>query len=235
VSQLARIAGIAAVGLALAGCGGTPAREHSAARTREVTSSGPFSTTISSGHTSVVQFQRVGVKAVGSVVMWGNDGTPGRPVPVRDLYEVFRRDPGESDTQAQRIARADGYGDRFSGPVGKPLYPDTRLVSGSTARGVYALPTSKQFICIGAFPRGGGGCLTPGQHGLTIDFDTRGDGSASLYGLIGDDVQGIDAVVGGKTFRARLGENAYALSTNRQPTKLVVHLRNGETDEIELP
>jgi hypothetical protein len=101
---MARIAAITALGVALAGCGSAgPARERDAAQTQEVTTSAMSET---SG------------RVVSKTVIWGPGRASGQVVPVRDLYEVFRRAHG--DAQAERAARADGYCDRFEDKTGPP-------------------------------------------------------------------------------------------------------------------
>lgn len=104
---------------------------------------------------------------------------------------------------------------------------------------MYAVPTTSQAICIGHFPSGGAGCGSPGPHGLTVDYDDASDGAPwILYGMAGDDVVSLDAVVAGKTHHARLGQNAYVLelpaAQREEPERLILHLRSGATDELPL-
>ena len=170
-----------------------------------------------------------------------------QPAPPRELYAVFRRPPRADDLEAQQRARddalLDSVGDhRASGAtasIGRPLYDDTRLVLGNVGRGVYALPTTKGAVCVGAFPNGGGGCATLGPHGLSVDYDDAADGLPfRLYGLVADEVRRVDVVLDGVTRQANLGENGYGLELAdarwQQLHNLVLHLRSGATETVPL-
>ena len=81
--------------------------------------------------------------------------------------------------------------------------------------------------------------MAPDPHGLSIDYDDAADGHPfRLYGLVADDVRGVDVVVGGVTRRAELGENGYRLELAdagwRQVHNLVLHLRSGATETLPL-
>ena len=166
----------------------------------------------------------------------------GPPRPPRELYAVFRRPPRSSDLEAQQRARDDALLDTVGAPdalgasIGGPLYEDARLVLGSGSRGIYALPTTRGAVCVGAFPDGGAGCGTPGPHGLSVEYDDSL--GLRLYGLVADDVRGVDVVVGGVTRQAELGENGYRLKLADagwgQLHALRLHLRNGATERIPL-
>jgi hypothetical protein len=96
------------------------------------------------------------------------------PTPVRELYAVFRRSARPSDLHVQQLARQDAYGgsdigpdtpahlqDAFRAQIGAPLYVETRLLVGTIERGIYAVPTTAEAICLGSFPDGGGNCGRP--------------------------------------------------------------------------
>ena len=146
----------------------------------------------------------------------------------------------KSDARVQEIARADALPELNADPTsGKPIYNDTRLVSGTAARGVYALPTTKQLVCLGVFPNGGGVCSSPGADGLTVGYEIAPNSRPSLiYGLLGDDVRGLDVMVSGVTRQAQLGKNAYVLelahAKGKRLERLILHLRDGTTTVIEL-
>jgi hypothetical protein len=147
----------------------------------------------------------------------------------------------------QKLARADGLLDsvgdlgRAGASLGRPLYADTRLIVGSVGNGVYALPTTTGGVCVGAVPNGGGGCTGRGggPHGLSVDYDAPSDGHPfRLYGLVGDDVVGVDAVVGGVARQAKLGENGFRIELTDagwdQLGRLILHLRGGATETVAL-
>ncbi len=121
--------------------------------------------------------------------------------------------------------------------LGQPLYDKTRLIFGTASRGVYAVPTGTDSLCWGQFPDGAGGCGQPGPHGITMDYG-EAPGEFLIYGLIADDVQGVDAVVAGMTRTAELAENAYLfrLPNVRRADleKVVLRLRGGGRDELPL-
>jgi hypothetical protein len=169
------------------------------------------------------------------------------PTTPQEVYAVFRRPPRSSDVAMQKLARADGLLDSVGGPglagasLGRPLYADTRLIVGSVGDGVYALPTTTGAVCVGAVPNGGSGCTGTGggPHGLSVDYDAPSDGRPfRLYGLVGDDVLGVDAVVGSVARQAELGENGYRIELadagRAQLSKLVLHLRGGATETVAL-
>src|SRR5690349_11737697 len=104
-----------------------------------------------------------------------DEGVP--PKPIRELYAVFRRPAGQNALYVQQLARRDppgGLGEEhdmsmrphirsaFSEGIGTPLSDDTRLTVGTTERGISAVPTTADSICLGAFPDGGTSCGQPG-------------------------------------------------------------------------
>jgi hypothetical protein len=159
---------------------------------------------------------------------------PGKPLPVRDLYGIFRRRATAADIAVAAVARDDGYEDD---ELGRPLYDQTRLLFGTRTQGVYALPTSTDAVCVSNFPNGGAGCGEPGPHGLTVDFDeASGQTPFVLYGLVGDDVQSVDFVFADGGLRhAEVRENAYYVQMPGQqtdPDRFILHLRNGVSDVL---
>ena len=217
--------------MVVAGCGGASSSNHIAVTKQQTTRSRVANQVSSNGDFHA---------ATHSVMIFGaGDDATGDKSPY-DLYEVFRRAPQENDTRAREVAKANGIFRRPDLVPSDPVYEDARLVAGTTSDGVYALPTTGQEICIGRFPNGGSGCQTPGPHGITIGFDDAEDGSSIfLYGLIGDDVRSVDAVMDGTEHRAELGENGYFAelpsARGQQLEKVVLHLRSGETQELTLP
>lgn len=185
----------------------------------------------------------------GSIVFLGGHA---EPTPVRELYAVFRRSAQPSDTFVQQLARRDAACDpadeQFLGPVfrlsrehlGIPVYDDTRLIMGTTERGIYALPTTAEAVCLGSFPDGGGSCGPPGPHGVCINWEGPDDGSPfRLYGIVGDEVSSIEARVDGRPLEAELGENGFCLELERggdhQVQEVILHLHDGATRVLPLP
>jgi len=183
-----------------------------------------------------------GVGSTGSIIFYGDssDAAPTQQRPAQDLYAAFRRTPRADDREAAAIARADAYvdpTDPTDDPLGEPIYSETRLVSGTSRHGLYALPTNKGAVCTGVIPGGGGGCGDPGPHGLTVGYDDPADGSPfNVYGLVGDDVRAIDVVVGGVTRHVQVVDNGYMLEVagarRSGIQNLVLHLRDGTTDVL---
>jgi hypothetical protein len=175
-----------------------------------------------------------------------------KPTPVRELYSVFRRSATPSDLYVRQLARRDTHGglideepdtpphirSAFREQIGTPLYDDTRLIVGTTERGIYAMPTTADAICLGSFPDGGGGCGQPGPHGVKIGWDdASGDSPFLLYGIVGDDVSSVEVVVDGRRREAELGENGYRLVLGRRPQlkEAILRLHGGATWVLPLP
>ena len=237
----AAIAGFFVLALVASGCGGSALSADSTTSSSEAVTPVPLAMP---GPTSVQDVPK-GISSNATVMFLGADEPP--PSPVADLYAVFRRPPRAADLAVQKVARMDGLADEFDiGPstgsppepsLGKPLYEKTRLILGMESHGVYAVPTTTDSVCSGQFPDGAGGCGQPGPHGITMDY---GEASSELliYGLIGDDVEGVDAVVDGMTRPAELAENAYLLRLSQVRSAnldvVVLHLRDGGSDELPL-
>jgi hypothetical protein len=176
----------------------------------------------------------------------------GSPTPISALYAVFRRSALASDLHVQELARSDlddgleverhvpaDVLAAFQEQLGAPVYDQTRLVVGTIERGIYAVPTTAEAICVGSFPLGGSGCVRPTRHGVCVDYDAADDDSSFLlYGIVGDDVASVEAVVGGQTREAELGENGYRLEVPDhgpdQLQELILHFHGGATDRLNL-
>ena len=188
----------------------------------------------------------------GGIVFLGGDAEDRRR-PIRELYAVFRRPARPGDLYAQEHARGDQHGflgeeadipphmrSVFEQQIGAPLYDETRLIVGTTERGIYALPTTADAICLGAFPNGGGGCGQPGPHGVQVEWDeASADSPFVLYGIIGDDVSSVEVVVDGSRREAELGENGYRIvfedGDRQQLQEVILRLRGGATHVLPLP
>lgn len=187
----------------------------------------------------------------GGFVFLERDGE-GSPTPIPKLYAVFRRSALASDLHVQELARSDldvgpeverhvpaDFLAALQEQIGAPLYDQTRLVVGTIERGIYAVPTTAEAICLGSFPYGGSGCERPTRHGVCVEYDAADDDSSFLlYGIVGDDVASVEAVVGGQTREAELGENGYWLEVPDngpdQLQELILHLHGGARDTVNL-
>lgn len=177
----------------------------------------------------------------GGMIFLGGDEISGSAQPRRaqDLYAVFRRTPQSVDLRVRQTATVDMFvgnlgDDPTESVLGEPIYADTRLVSGAPGNGLYAYPTTKDAVCVGHMPNGGGGCGEPGPHGLTVGYDDPANGGPLvLYGLVGDDVRSIDVVLGGVTRHTELTQNGYILripnAAGSSVEHLTLHLRDGTT------
>jgi hypothetical protein len=118
--------------------------------------------------------------STGSLFFLGGDAES-PPAPIRELNTVFRRSARPPDVFVRQLAKADGRGgleqeldtpeqirSAFSAQLGAPLYDDRRLIVGTAERGIYAVPTTAEAICLGLFPNGGGSCGLPGPHGVLL-------------------------------------------------------------------
>ena len=161
----------------------------------------------------------------------------------QEVYAVFHRPLEAGDRAAAAVAQADGFlpTPGGTGPaadqLGRPIYSETRLVAGTTRRGVYATPTTSGAVCIGRFPNGGGGCGRPGPHGITLQWDDQADGSPlELYGMAADDVKAVELVVSGKPQTAGVEGNAFVLDVpsagHADMGSIVLHLTDGRTVEL---
>jgi len=178
--------------------------------------------------------------------------TASPPTPVRELYAVSRRSARTSDLYVQELARREAYGGREAEPdtpahigaalheqIGAPLYEETRLLVGTIERGIYAVPSTAETICLGSFPDGGGSCGRPTRHGVRVDYEAADDDSSLLvYGIVGDDVESVEVVVGGQMREAELGENGCRLAITdggpQQLQELILRLHGGATDKLNL-
>ena len=158
-----------------------------------------------------------------------------------------------SDLRVQLLARRDAYGgleeepdmpaktrSAFRDQLGAPLYDRTRLLVGTARRGIYALPTTAEAICLGSFPDGGGSVGLPGPHGLRVAFDDDANEASPfrLYGIVGDDVASVEVIVDGGVREAELGQNGYWLviedGQREQLEELILRLHGGTTHVLPL-
>jgi hypothetical protein len=182
-----------------------------------------------------------GASSGGSIMIFTDRASSTRSA--QEVYAVFHRPLDAGDRAAAVFARSDGFrpAPEESGlaahQLGRPIYSETRLVAGTTHRGMYATPTTSGAVCTGRFPNGGGGCGPPGPHGFTLEWDDPGDGTPlQLYGLAEDDVRAVEIVVGDHPQRADVVDNAYVLDVpgagHADMGSIVLHLTNGSTVDL---
>ena len=92
---------------------------------------------------------------------------------------------------------------------------------------------------LGSFPHGGGSCGRPTRHGVRVACNAADDDSSVLlYGIVGDDVESIEVVVGAQVREAELGKNGYRLAVadggRQQLQELILHMHGGATDTLNL-
>jgi hypothetical protein len=230
--------GILLAAAVLAGCGGAVTSKPSA-RAALAGTSRPTTT----NHTPETGSDSSGGGS-GSMIFLGGGEISGsaQPTPPRDLYAVFRRASNGEDLLVRETARDDSFADSFGNDptesaLGEPMYGETRLVSGTPGNGLYAYPTTKDAVCVGHMPNGGGACGDPGPHALTVGYDEPADGEPFVaYGLVGDDVRSIDLVIDGITHHAEVRENGYMLkvpvSQGAEIEHLILHLSDGTKDDL---
>ena len=153
------------------------------------------------------------------------------------VYGVFRRPANEDDRAAAQTARSSGVLTGLGGP--EPDYSKGRLMEGTPQTGIFAVPMPDDTVCIAQLPEGGGGCGSVSAHGLTADYDEGYGGDPfRMYGLAGDEVQGIDLVLSGIPHAATVGANGYELSIPggraEDIDQIIIHLRSGARDVIDL-
>jgi hypothetical protein len=158
---------------------------------------------------------------------------------IREVYSVFFRPASEADRDALSWASRKSVFEP-GGDAGEPVDEQARLVLnavGPRHDDLIAVPTSMGMVCYLLLPSGGGGCGHPVEHGLAIGGED-GNGGDLLYGMVGDAVRDMDAVVAGATYHARMGENAFAFVLPEpgldKIDKLILHLRDGTIDELAL-
>jgi hypothetical protein len=158
---------------------------------------------------------------------------------LRELYPVFFRPAAPRDGVAERWARK---ASRSAGsrPTILPRNAEQARVlladAGLAGDALVAAPVSDDMVCF-ALLSGGESCAPAFRHGVAIAGE-RQAGRIVLFGLVGEEVEGLDIVAGGRLFEARIGENGFAcvLGEVRQEDveKARVHLLGGRTETLEL-
>jgi hypothetical protein len=162
---------------------------------------------------------------------------------LRDLYAAFARPPNGRDLRAVSHAR-DWYNEPFDlgrDSLGRVVPTEARVLLeglGGEEDIVYAVPTEKGYLCIGLAPNGGSSCGGPRPGGFDLAYSYDKD-SLVVYGLVGNNVTGVDVLVAARAYAARMGENAYAVrlatTTPEQLRSVVLHYRDQPHETIDLP
>jgi hypothetical protein len=152
------------------------------------------------------------------------------------LYGVFSRPAHERDESARVWAAGIGG----SPTIVAPLAHKARLLledAGLEGESVVAAPTEDGRVWVSLAPSGTGSCGYPTSFGLVINGERRGSRHL-VYGLVADEVEGVDLELDGTERAARMGENcfAYGSESSREdmPLRLVLHLEDGSTETIAL-
>jgi hypothetical protein len=159
-------------------------------------------------------------------------------VPVRELYGVFARPRTDADRDAERVAEVAWSGIDWGGEI--CLAEGRVLLAGLGADDdyLYAAPLGSGRLVVAVLPNGGGGSGRPGPDGLLMLGSQRETGDLVVHGVVADAIESVDLVVAGATHQARMGENAFGLRLEHtheaDVDRLVLHRRDGTTNEIEL-
>jgi len=162
----------------------------------------------------------------------------------RDVYAVFARSPKDRDARAVSHAAHwfnEPYDPRHD-KLGRVVASEARVLLdelGGEQDILYAVPTDKGFMCIGLAPNGGSHCGGSGPGGFDLAYSYDPKDSLLVYGMIGNDVVGVEVLVSGRTHVARMGENGFAIRIKSgKPSELgsvVLHYRDKPSETIELP
>ena len=169
---------------------------------------------------------------------WLLFGSDDEPVPVRELYGVFRRPQSELDRKAEPLARTDWSGIDWGAEI---AMDEGRVLLAGVGGGqdqLYAAPLGDDRLIVAVLPNGGGGSGRPGPDGLLLICDQLENGDLVVHGIVGDSVEAVDLVVGGVTHKVQMGENAFGLRLEQtheaDQERVVLHRRDGTTNEISL-
>jgi hypothetical protein len=163
--------------------------------------------------------------------------------PISTLYKVFSRPQTHREAElAARVAAAFPCASHSPAnevqELGKPISDLTRILLadvGSRHDDLVAQPAANGSIAVTLFPYGGGGCGPPPPDGFTLTADVS-DGTATVYGMVPDDVTGVVLVVDDAEHVARLGENGFAFAiahaVGKKFNRVLLTRADGSTTEI---
>lgn len=170
-------------------------------------------------------------------------------------YDVFSREPTEEDKNAEQMLKANLSNAYADGPlVGDAAMRDiemrmrdiemgaNRVEGGGRVlmRGVisesdvfFAQPTEDGTVCYVVPTTEGESCVSPDREGTVLIWDQMPPDSLAVYGMVRNDVVGVDVVVKGKSYPAQMGENSFAVEVsgveNAWPNEVVLHHQDGTT------
>jgi hypothetical protein len=150
------------------------------------------------------------------------------------VYSVFSREGSESDQPAKSWAEGEHPGLDLT-----ILKDDARLLLGGAGldgEDLVGAPTTDGAVCVAIVPGGSGSCGKWMDFGLQVNGEQR-DGRMLVYGLVADEVQGVEVVASGHRRHARMGENAYAceLPGGAELEEVVLRLAGGTVETVRLP
>jgi hypothetical protein len=162
----------------------------------------------------------------------------GEPVPVRELYAAFRRPRNDADRRAERLAAVAWSGIDWGAEIALDEGRVLLAGLGGDLDTLYAAPLDDDRLVVAVLPNGGGGSRRPGPDGLLMETGQLETGELVFHGVVADSVESVDIVVAGVTHEAQMGENAFGLRLGNtheaDQERLVLHRRNGTTNEIDL-
>jgi hypothetical protein len=150
------------------------------------------------------------------------------------LYSVFSRPASERDEPARSWAEGMHAGLSFT-----LLKDDARLLlagAGLAGGDLVGAPTTDGQVCVAILPRESGSCGKWLDFGLQVNGEQRA-GRLLVYGLVADEVQGVEVVASGDRRSARMGENAYACEHpgGAELEELTLRLADGAVETVQLP
>jgi hypothetical protein len=160
------------------------------------------------------------------------------PRALRELYSVFFRPAAGRDALAEGWAREQSRaaGERptilpRNAEQARVLLPD----AGPEGEALVAAPVSEDMVCF-ALLSGAESCGPGFAHGVAIAGERRAN-RIVLFGLVGDDVKGLDIIAGGRVYEARIGENGFVGMPGEAREEDIegarVHLADGRVETLK--
>lgn len=163
--------------------------------------------------------------------------------PDRTVMRIFARSATPGDAVPASIQNTLA---QFAGaPVDSAINPGTSILSdarraitdaGSAQASLYLVPTDKGSLCMLWAPDAyGGGCtagFAPGVHAVYL----RGfsNGQSWVWGILRNDVTGVDAVVNGQALPVTLAQSAFFYQGSSLPDSLQLTLTDGSITTLSL-
>jgi hypothetical protein len=210
---------------------------------RDAASDGSAPTTSVKTPTNTVDPPRAEVRT-SWMMLFTEQGT--ESAPPQELYAVFTRKQTDDEAKiAPRLVvdypcafEGSRKGERSAG--GKPAPEQARILLRGVDAGedsLVAVAMTDGSVSVAVFPNGGATCGRPTRDGLILAAEIHDD-TATVYGMVDDQVQSVDAVVDGQTHRSKLGENGFSLTLPDAEAmsleKLVLEKADGSKTEFPL-